>query len=238
MRLRVPREALPDCPRRMIGPCSRHLRNQNGRPVGENGASSATPWTAGEAVGPWPDAGCLVKAVGEIPPAGAVADGTPVPPPMTAPVVVAFGIPGALVRFPDEPLPRAFKLGLPVPAAPLPAGLPRSRRSAPPPHRPRGHPQRIPPVLRRQRRHCPCLLHPLRRQVHHHGRRHRRPTQIPRAVRLWQRESQTSRIVNDHGALRFRRSTNSVGLSCTAGRQQKVTALDSFQTSRKLARDR
>src|SRR5438105_15742080 len=115
----------------MIGPCSRHLRNQTGRPVGENGASSATPWTAGEAVGPWPDAGCLVKAVGEIPPAGAVADGTPVPPPMTAPVVVAFGIPGALVRFPDEPLPRAFKLGLPVPAAPLPAGLPRSWRSAP-----------------------------------------------------------------------------------------------------------
>ena len=81
-------------------------------PVGENGASSATPWTAGEAVGSWPDAGCLVKAVGGIPPAGAVADGTPVPPPMTAPVVVAFGIPGALVRFPDEPLPRAFKLGL------------------------------------------------------------------------------------------------------------------------------
>jgi hypothetical protein len=90
--------------------------------VGDNGASSATPWTSFGAVGPWSDAGCLAKAEGEIPPVGWGADGTPEPPPMTPPLVVAFVIPGeALVGFPGRPM--AFLLGLPVPAAPFPAGL-------------------------------------------------------------------------------------------------------------------
>ncbi len=51
-----------------------------------------------------------------------------------------------------------------------------------PPNPPGGHLQRIRPALRRQRRHCPSLPHPLRRQLRHHGRRYRRPTQIQRAV--------------------------------------------------------
>src|ERR1700738_4792209 len=42
---------------------------------------------------------------------------------MSPPVVLVFGIPGALVPFPPAPPPTAFKLGLPVPADPLPAGL-------------------------------------------------------------------------------------------------------------------
>jgi hypothetical protein len=55
-----------------------------------------------------------------------------------------------------------------------------------------------------------------------------------------QRKSQTSRIANDHGALLSVDPQIMWGglLSCTDGHQQKVTALDNFQTSRKLARDR
>ncbi len=51
---------------------------------------------------------------------------------------------------------------------------------------------------------------------------------------------QTSRIANDHGALLSVDPQIMCGglLSCTDGHQQKVTALDDFQTSRKLARDR
>src|ERR1700730_7760440 len=57
---------------------------------------------------------------------------------MTPPVVRALGIPGSLVRFPAEPPPRAFLLGLPVPAAPLPAGL--FDPGDPPPTAPAGGP--------------------------------------------------------------------------------------------------
>src|SRR5712672_1292566 len=135
---------------------------------------------------------------------------------MLLPVVLAFEIPGVLVPFPPGPPPTAFKLGLPVPAAPLPAGLsefgdppptkpaggppPTDPAGAPPPtpalpvpaaptpapiapprpgcpnsairrppNPPGGHLQRIRPALRRQRRRCPSLPHPLRRQLHHHG---------------------------------------------------------------------
>src|SRR5258707_15697190 len=66
---------------------------------------------------------------------------------MSRPVVLAFGIPGALVPFPAAPPPRAFKLGLPVPAAPLPAGLfdpgdppPTAPAGGPPPTAPAGAP--------------------------------------------------------------------------------------------------
>src|ERR1700730_17790792 len=66
---------------------------------------------------------------------------------MTPPMVGALGIPGSLVQFPAEPPPRAFKLGLPVPAAPLPAGLfdpgdppPTAPAGAPPPTAPAGGP--------------------------------------------------------------------------------------------------
>src|ERR1700730_4110332 len=66
---------------------------------------------------------------------------------MTPPVVRALGIPGSLVRFPAEPPPRAFKLGCPVPADPLPAGLfdpgdppPTAPAGAPPPTAPAGGP--------------------------------------------------------------------------------------------------
>jgi hypothetical protein len=54
---------------------------------------------------------------------------------MTLPPVLAFGIPGVLVPFPPGPPPTAFKLGLPVPADPLPPGL--FEFGDPPPHQTR-----------------------------------------------------------------------------------------------------
>src|SRR5216683_1965650 len=57
---------------------------------------------------------------------------------MLLPVVLAFEIPGVLVPFPPGPPPTAFKLGLPVPAAPLPAAL--FEFGDPPPTKPAGGP--------------------------------------------------------------------------------------------------
>src|ERR1700730_1255075 len=57
---------------------------------------------------------------------------------MLLPVVLAFEIPGVLVPFPPGPPPTAFKLGLPVPAAPLPAAL--FEFGDPPPTQPAGGP--------------------------------------------------------------------------------------------------
>jgi hypothetical protein len=113
-------------------------------PVGENCASSATPLTPFGAVGRASDGCWLLKASGDVPPSGAVppidpnGDGTPTPPPMTLPPVLAFGIPGVLVPFPPGPPPTAFKLGLPVPADPLPPGL--FEFGDPPPTKPDGGP--------------------------------------------------------------------------------------------------
>src|SRR6266478_6225927 len=57
---------------------------------------------------------------------------------MLLPVVLAFEIPGVLVPFPPGTPPTAFKLGLPVPAAPLPAAL--FEFGDPPPTKPAGGP--------------------------------------------------------------------------------------------------
>src|ERR1700750_1918550 len=57
---------------------------------------------------------------------------------MTPPVVVACGIPDVLVPLPVDPPPNEFKPGSPVPAAPLPPGLPAP--GPPPPPAPAGRP--------------------------------------------------------------------------------------------------
>src|SRR5260370_8164551 len=102
---------------------------------------------------------------------------------MSLPLLLAFEIPGVLVPFPPEPPPTAFKLGFPVPAAPLPAAL--FEFGDPPPTKPAGgHLQRIRPALRRQRRHCPSLPRPLRPQLRHPPPPHPPPTQIQRPWRL------------------------------------------------------
>src|ERR1700738_293376 len=70
---------------------------------------------------------------------------------MSPPLLLAFGIPGVLEPFPPRPPPTAFKLGLPVPADPLPAGLfdpgdppPTKPAGGPPPTDPAGAPPPTP----------------------------------------------------------------------------------------------
>jgi hypothetical protein len=118
-------------------------------PVGENGPLSPRPWigdTRESAAAP-----CLsFEALGEdpafedgaAPPVAAREGAAPVvappSPPNALPLVVEFRTPGALVLFPEDPAPRVFKAGLPVPAAPLPPGSNLPGR--PPPTAPAGGP--------------------------------------------------------------------------------------------------
>jgi hypothetical protein len=101
-----------------------------------------------------PEEEAALDAAGAAPPGsaragatGAVVAPNAAGPPNAPPCVLELGMPGALVRFPDEPAPRAFKVGLPVPAAPLPAGSPApgnppptAPAAGPPPTRPAGAP--------------------------------------------------------------------------------------------------
>jgi hypothetical protein len=145
-------------------------------------------------------AGCLAKAEGEIPPVGSGTDGTPAPPPMTPPVVVAFVTPGeALVGFPGRPT--AFLLGLPAPAAPLPAGLfdpgdppPTAPAEGPPPTAPAGAP---PPTaaLPMPAAPTPAPIAPPRPPL---PAANANPTG---SAAISSAKAKTSRIANDHGAL-------------------------------------
>jgi hypothetical protein len=86
----------------------------------------------------------LAGAVGAAPPGNVRGGAAPVvvptaaPPPNEPLLVVAFGMPGAFVLPGPDPTPKAFELGLPVPADPLPAGFPAF--GDPPPTAPAGGP--------------------------------------------------------------------------------------------------
>jgi len=155
---------------------------------------------------------------------------------MTPPVVVAFVIPGdALVPFPGRP--PAFLLGLPVPAAPLPAGL--FDPGDPPPTAPAGGP---PPTAAAP---PPTAALPMPAAPTPAPIAPPRPPPPPANANPTGSAAISSAKAKLLGLQMIMARSFSVDpqimwgglLGCTDGHQQKVTALDNFQTSRKRGID-